>query len=99
MKKMSEQTGDALKTDVKDGGAGIVAGKKCKITIAKTDLMEMKTTSKIWSYKNFEMKVESNTSGNIIKSVVNKFEENVKIDPKNITVPSDVLLNVVESPF
>jgi hypothetical protein len=99
MKKMAEQMGEALKTDVKDAGTGTVAGKECKITIAETDLMGMKTTSKIWTYKNFEMKVESNTSGNIINAVVNKFEENAEIDPKKLQVSSKVTLKDIKSPF
>lgn len=99
MKKMAEQMGDALKTDVKEGGTETVAGKECKITIAETDLMGMKTTSKIWSYKNYQMKAESNTSGNTVNEIVTKFEEEAKIDPEKLKVPTDVSIKVVKSPF
>ena len=59
----------------------------------------MKTTSKIWSYKNYQMKAESNTSGNTVNEIVRKFEEEAKIDPEKLKVPTDVSIKVVKSPF
>jgi hypothetical protein len=99
MKQMAEQMGDALDTEVTEAGTGTVANKECKITIAETDLMGMKTTSKIWSYKNFQMKTESNTSGTTVNEVVTKFEEDAKIDPDKLIVPSDVNMKVMESSY
>lgn len=99
MNNMAEQMGEAMKTNVKDGGTGTVADKECKITIAETDLMGMITTSKIWTYKNYQMKVESNTSGNIVHEEVTKFDEGVEIDPKKLEVSSKVTLKEFKSPF
>lgn len=99
LKKMAEQMGDAMNTEITGLGTEDLNGKSCKVTQAVTDLMGMKTTSKTWTYKNFVMKSESSGMGSDISETVTKFQEGVTVDPKMFNIPSDIEIKEVKSPY
>jgi len=88
--KMTEGMKEALKTETKDLGTETFLGKKCKVTSATSNLAGLKTTAKIWTYKNFLMKSDSESFGNKIKEEVSVFKEGEKIDKNKLIVPKDV---------
>ncbi len=91
--KMTKGMKEALNTETKDLGTETVAGKKCKVILATSNIAGMKTTSKIWTYKNFLMRSDSESFGNKIKEEVNVFKEGEKIDKNKLGVPKDIKIN------
>ncbi|HSP87424.1 MAG TPA: hypothetical protein VLN45_04780 [Ignavibacteriaceae bacterium] len=94
--KMTKGMKDALNTETKDLGTENFLGKKCKVTSATSNIAGMKTTAKIWTYKNFLMKSESESFGNKIKEQVTVFKEGEKIDKNKFVVPKDVKIKEVK---
>jgi len=94
--KMTEGMKEALKTETKDLGTETFLGKKCKVTSATSNLAGLKTTAKIWTYKNFLMKSDSESFGNKIKEEVTVFKEGEKIDKNKLIVPKEVKIKEVK---
>ncbi len=94
--KMVKGMKDALKTETKDLGTETVAGKKCNVTQAVSNIAGMKTIAKTWIYKNFLVKSDSEGMGNKVKEEVNVFKEGEKIDKNKLTVPKDVKIKEVK---
>lgn len=94
--KMTEGMKDALNTETKDLGTETVAGKKCKVTLATSNIAGMKTTTKIWTYKNFLMRSDSDSFGNKINEEVSLFKEGEKIDKNKLIVPKNVNIKEVK---
>ncbi|OGU77186.1 MAG: hypothetical protein A2V93_12475 [Ignavibacteria bacterium RBG_16_34_14] len=94
--KMVKVMKEALKTETKELGSETVSGKKCKVTLATSNIAGMKTTAKVWTYKNFLMKSESESLGNKVKEEVAVFKEGEKVDKNKFMVPKDVKIKEVK---
>lgn len=94
--RMSEELKNALNTETKDLGFGTIAGKKCKISLTSSSIAGIKTTSKIWSYKNFNMKSESESLGNKVKEEVTIFKEGEKISKDKFIIPKEIKIKEVK---
>jgi hypothetical protein len=88
--KMTKGMKEVLNTETKDLGTETVSGKKCKVTLATSNIAGIKTTSKIWTYKNYLMRSESESFGNKVKEEVTVFKEGEKIDRNKLVVPKNV---------
>ncbi len=95
-KNMTKGMKDALNAETKDLGTETVAGKKCSVTSTTSNIAGLKSTSKIWLYKNFLMKSESESFGNKIKEEVTVFKEGEKIDNNKFNIPDDVKIKEVK---
>ncbi|RPI73169.1 MAG: hypothetical protein EHM47_06630 [Ignavibacteriales bacterium] len=94
--KMAKGLKDALNTETKELGFETVAGKKCKVTLAVSSIAGMKTTVKLWTYKNYNMKTESESLGNKVKEEVKVFKEDEKIDKSKFTIPQNIKIKEVK---
>lgn len=92
VKEIKKATG----TETKESGTEIIAGKKCNILQATSSIAGMKTTTKMWMYKNFVMKSESDNFGNKVVELVTVFKENSKIDPSVFIIPGNVKIREVK---
>lgn len=90
LQNFSEQMKGALNTTTTELPNENILGFNCKVTDAVSDIAGMKTTSKIWLYKNFVMKIESSGMGTSTSELVTVFKEGEKADNSVFTVPPDV---------
>lgn len=65
-------------------------GVDCKVTEAVSEIAGMKTTTKMWLYKNFVMKLQSDGMGTSTSEAVTVFKEGDKPEASVFTVPTDV---------
>lgn len=98
MKKFAEQMGDAMNTEVKEKGTEVILGKTCKVSEGVSNMMGMKTTTKMWMYKNFMMKMQTEGMGSKVNETTTKFEEGAKVDPNKLKIPSEVKITEMQMP-
>jgi len=94
--KFSEGIADAMNTDVKEIGTEEIAGKLSTVTLAETKNMGIKT--KTWLYKNFVMKLESESPGMSLVERVTKFQENTVVNPTVFLIADEIILQTVKLP-
>ncbi|MFV1976406.1 MAG: hypothetical protein ACC651_11710 [Candidatus Scalindua sp.] len=94
--KFSKDMADAMNTDVKEIGTEEIAGKLSTVTLAETKNMGMKT--KTWLYKNFVMKLESESPGMSLRERVIRFQEDVEVAPTVFLIADEIILQTVKLP-
>jgi outer membrane lipoprotein-sorting protein len=99
LKEFGKNMADALGTDVKKVGTGEILGKTCDIYESNTNMGGLKVKSKMWIYKNFVMKMESEGMGTKTSETVTVYKEGAKPDAKLLTVPANVTITEVKMPF
>jgi outer membrane lipoprotein-sorting protein len=99
LKEFSKNIGDAFGTDIKKVGTGDVLGKTCEIYEGNTNLGGLKVKSKMWIYKNFVMKMESEGMGTKTTEFVTVYKEGAKPDAKLLTVPANIKITELKMPF
>ena len=99
LKEFGKNMADALGTDVKKVGTGEILGKTCEIYESNTNMGGLKVKSKMWIYKNFVMKLESEGMGTKTTETVTVYKEGAKPDAKLLTVPANITITEVKMPF
>ena len=94
--KFSKGIADALNTDVKEIGTEEIAGKLSTVILAETKNMGMKT--KTWLYKNFVMKLESESPGMGLIERVTRFQEGAVVNPTVFLIADEIILQTVKLP-
>jgi len=92
--KLSKDLMDEL--HMKDAGTEDFLGRECKVYEMDDPTMNMK--GKYWVWKNFSMRVEVNTAGMNVKSMVTSIDENAGIAASMFEVPNDLNIEEVQLP-
>jgi len=90
LQKFGEQMKGALNTTTTELPNENILGVDCKVTEAVSEIAGMKTTVKMWLYKNFGMKLQSDGMGTSTSEAVTVFKEGEKSGAEVFTVPPDV---------
>lgn len=90
LQNFGEQMKGALNTTTTELPNENYLGVDCKVTKTVSEIAGMKTTVKMWLYKNFVMKIESDGMGTSTSELVNVFNEGENPGASVFTVPPDV---------
>lgn len=93
LQNFGEQMKGAFNTTTTELPSENILGLDCKVTEAVSEIAGMKTTTKMWLYKNFVMKLQSDGMGISTSESVTVFKEGAKPESSVFTIPSDVKIS------
>ena len=98
LKDFSKNLSDAFGIDVKKVGTEKILGKTCDVMEGKTDLGGIKSKSKMWVYKSFPLKTDTEAMGTKTSEVAKVFKEDFSPDGKFFIVPKNIKLTELKIP-
>lgn len=90
LQNFGEQMKGAFNTTTTELPNENILGFDCKVTEAVSEIAGMKTTVKMWLFKNFGLKLQSDGMGTSTSETVTVFKEGEKPIESVFTVPTDV---------
>ncbi len=97
LQNFGEQMKGALNTTTTELPNENFLGVECKVTEAVSEVAGMKTTVKMWLYKNFVMKLQSDGMGTSTSETITIFKEGEKSGNEVFRVPPDVKITEVKN--